>query len=172
MGDSTFFASGLTGVANAAYNGRDITICVLDNSTTAMTGGQPHPGTGRRLMGTQAEALSIEAALEALGVECIEHANPHRLDEGIAAVTRAVEHRGVSAVVFRAPCVDLATPEPPAVIDADACTGCKKCITSIGCPAIGFDGSVATLDAALCVGCGLCASVCPFDVIQMPIAKS
>lgn len=171
VGDSTFFASGLTGVANAAYNGHDITICVLDNSTTAMTGGQPHPGTGRRLMGSQAEALSIEAALEALGVECIEHANPHRLDEGIEAVTRAVEYRGVSAVVFRAPCVDLVKPEPPAVIDADACTGCKKCITSIGCPAIGFDGSVATLDAALCVGCGLCASACPFDVINMPAAR-
>lgn len=167
VGDSTFFASGLTGVANAAYNGHDVTICVLDNSTTAMTGGQPHPGTGRRLMGSQAEALSIESALEALGVECIEHANPHCLEEGIAAVEKAVAHRGVSAVVFRAPCVDLVRPEGRVSIDAEACTGCKRCITSIGCPAIGFDGAVATLDAALCVGCGLCMSVCPFDVISM-----
>lgn len=168
VGDSTFFASGLTGVANAAYNGHDITICVLDNSTTAMTGGQPHPGTGRRLMGSQAEALSIEAALSALGVECIEHANPHRLDESIDAVMRAVEHRGVSAVVFRAPCVDLIGPAPAVSIDSEACTGCKKCITSIGCPAIGFDGSVAVVDETLCIGCGLCISVCPFDVIAAP----
>lgn len=141
-------------------------MCVLDNSTTAMTGGQPHPGTGRTLMGSQAEALSIEASLEALGVTCIEHANPHRLDESIEAVTRAVEHRGVSAVVFRAPCVDLVKAASFVSIDADACTGCKKCITSIGCPAIGFDGSVATLDTALCIGCGLCVSVCPFGVIR------
>lgn len=165
VGDSTFFASGLTGIANAAYNGHDITVCVLDNSTTAMTGGQPHPGTGRTLMGAQAQPLSIEAALEALGVECIEHANPHHLDESVAAVTRAVEHRGVSAVVFRAPCVDLIKPDAPVRIDAEACTGCKKCITSIGCPAIGFDGEVATIDEALCTGCGLCTQVCPFDVI-------
>lgn len=166
VGDSTFFASGLTGIANAAYNGHDITVCVLDNSTTAMTGGQPHPGTGRTLMGAQAEALSIEASLEALGVTCIEHANPHCLDESVEAVTRAVEHRGVSAVVFRAPCVDLVKAASSVSIDADACMGCKKCITSIGCPAIGFDGSVATLDTALCIGCGLCVSVCPFDVIR------
>ncbi|MDO4443239.1 MAG: thiamine pyrophosphate-dependent enzyme [Slackia sp.] len=168
VGDSTFFASGLTGVANAAYNGHDITICVLDNSTTAMTGGQPHPGTGRTLMGAQAEGLSIESALTALGVTCIEHANPHHLEESVDAVMRAVEYRGVSAVVFRAPCVDLVKSAVPASIDADRCTGCKKCITSIGCPAIGFDGSVATLDEALCIGCGLCAAVCPFGVIEAP----
>lgn len=166
VGDSTFFASGLTGIANAAYNGHDITVCVLDNSTTAMTGGQPHPGTGRTLMGGCAEPLSIEASLEALGVACIEHANPHRLDESVHAVMRAVEHHGVSAVVFRAPCVDIAEPGVPVRIDADACTGCKRCITSIGCPAIGFDGSVATVDETLCTGCGLCVDICPFDAIE------
>ena len=166
VGDSTFFASGLTGIANAAYNGHDITVCVLDNSTTAMTGGQPHPGTGRTLMGGRAEPLSIEASLEALGVACIEHANPHRLDESVQAVMRAVEHRGVSAVVFRAPCVDIAEAGAPVRIDAGACTGCKRCIASIGCPAIGFDGSIATVDETLCAGCGLCVDVCPFDAIE------
>ena len=97
---------------------------------------------------------------------CIEHANPHRLDESVHAVMRAVEHRGVSAVVFRAPCVDIAEPGVPVRIDAGACTGCKRCITSIGCPAIGFDGSVATVDETLCTGCGLCVDICPFDAIE------
>lgn len=166
VGDSTFFASGLTGIANAVYNQHDITVCVLDNSTTAMTGGQPHPGIGRTLMGEQSEPLSIEAALEALGVACIEHANPHRFEESVSAVMCAVKHVGPSAVIFRAPCVNLIKPETPVSIDAEGCTGCRKCITSIGCPAIGFDGAKAYIDETLCVGCGLCVQVCPFDVIK------
>lgn len=166
VGDSTFFASGLTGIANAVYNQHDITVCVLDNSTTAMTGGQPHPGIGRTLMGEQSEPLSIEAALEALGVACIEHANPHRFEESVSAVMCAVKHVGLSAVIFRAPCVNLIKPETPVSIDAEGCTGCRKCITSIGCPAIGFDGTKAYIDETLCVGCGLCVQVCPFDVIK------
>lgn len=166
VGDSTFFASGLTGIANAVYNQHDITVCVLDNSTTAMTGGQPHPGIGRTLMGKQSEPLSIEAALGALGIACIERANPHRFEEGVSAVMRAVEHPGPSAVIFRAPCVNLIKPEASVSIDAQGCTGCRKCITSIGCPAIGFDGARAFIDESLCVGCGLCVQVCPFDVIK------
>ena len=166
VGDSTFFASGLTGIANAVYNQHDITVCVLDNSTTAMTGGQPHPGIGRTLMGGQSEPLSIEAALEALGVVCIEHANPHRFEESVSAVMRAVKHVGPSVVIFRAPCVNLIKPEASVSIDAEGCTGCRKCITSIGCPAIGFDGAKVYIDETLCVGCGLCVQVCPFDVIK------
>ena len=166
VGDSTFFASGLTGIANAVYNQHDITVCVLDNSTTAMTGGQPHPGIGRTLMGGQSEPLSIEAALEALGVACIEHVNPHRFEESVSAVMRAVKHVGPSVVIFRAPCVNLIKPEASVSIDAEGCAGCRKCITSIGCPAIGFDGAKAYIDETLCVGCGLCVQVCPFDVIK------
>ncbi len=184
VGDSTFFASGLTGIANAAYNGHDVTVCVLDNSITAMTGGQPHPGIGRTLMGTSNEPLSIEAALGALGVKCIEHANPHHLDEGVQAVTRALEFEGVSAVIFRAPCVNLVKPQSPIVIDAAACTGCKRCITSIGCPAISFERAEGTstqekrrpgivaVNTTLCTGCGLCAQLCPFGCIALPHAPS
>lgn len=167
IGDSTFFASGMTGVANAVYNQHDITICVLDNSTTAMTGGQPHPGTGATLMGPRTDPLSIEGVLGVLGVRCIEFANPQHVQESVDAVMRAVSFEGPSAVVFRAPCVNLIKPAAPASIDAARCTGCKRCITSIGCPAIGFDGEVATIDASLCNGCGLCTQVCPFDVISV-----
>ena len=89
------------------------------------------------------------------------------LEESIEAVTRAVSYEGPSAVVFRAPCVNLVKPGAPAVIDAEQCVGCKRCITSIGCPAIGFDGERATIDRALCNGCGLCTQVCPFDAILL-----
>ena len=167
VGDSTFFASGLTGIANAAFNRHDVTVCVLDNSTTAMTGGQPHPGTGSPLMGVPSEPLSIDAALAALGVKCIEHANPHNTAESVEAVMRAVQFEGVSAVVFRAPCVNLGGPRNPGAIDAQACIGCKRCINEIGCPGISFDGRVARIDETLCTGCGLCVPLCPKHAIHV-----
>ncbi len=171
VGDSTFFASGITGVANAVYNQHDITVCVLDNSTTAMTGGQPHPGTGATLMGPKSKPLSIERVLRALDVECIQFANPHDLEQSMAAVEKAVSFVGPSAVIFRAPCVNLVKPEAPVSIDAETCTGCKKCIMSIGCPAVGFNGQTATIDATLCTGCGLCTQVCPFNSIAKNVGE-
>ena len=180
VGDSTFFASGMTGVANAVYNGHDITICVLDNSTTAMTGGQPHPGIGRTLMGERHEPLSIEKVLRALGVQCIVHTNPLELDDSIAQAREAIDFAGPSAIIFKSPCVQLTRPVAPAQVDSSICTGCKKCITEIGCPGIGFNIEAvgeksgtrgqAFVDVSLCNGCGLCTQVCPFDALSVPAA--
>ncbi len=180
VGDSTFFASGLTGLVNAVYNGHDITVCVLDNATTAMTGSQPHPGTGVTLMGPKRPAVSIERVLEAVGFSCIVHADPLDLDASMDAVTQAVSFEGPSAILFESPCIQLVKPSAPAAVDASACTGCKKCITEIGCPAIGFDIDArgpksrergqAFVDVSLCNGCGLCTQVCPFDALHVPLA--
>ena len=176
VGDSTFFASGLTGVANAVYNGHDITVVVLDNATTAMTGSQPHPGTGVTLMGERRKPIDIEGVLRALGVECIVRANPLNLEEATAAAHEAIAFEGPSALMYVSPCIQLVKPEAPVSVDRDTCTGCKKCITEIGCPAIGFDASIegpkskqrgqAFVDASLCNGCLFCAQVCPFDSLQ------
>lgn len=178
VGDSTFFASGLTGIANAVYNGHDITVCVLDNATTAMTGSQPHPGTGVTLMGPHRKPISIEAVLKALGVECIVHADPLDLEGSIDEAKRAIDLEGPSAILFESPCVQLVKPKAPANVNTDTCTGCKKCITEIGCPGLGFDQTCkgakskdrgqAFVDASLCNGCGLCVQVCPFKAIELP----
>lgn len=175
VGDSTFFASGLTGIVNAVYNGHDITVAVLDNATTAMTGSQPHPGTGVTLMGPKRKPISIEAMLAAMGVECIVHANPLHLDEAIAAARKAIDFEGPSAILFESPCIQLKRPNPVVQVNAGLCTGCKKCIREIGCPGIGFDAGIqgpnsggrgqAFVDASLCNGCGLCVQICPFDAL-------
>lgn len=182
VGDSTFFASGLTGIANAVYNGHDVTICALDNATTAMTGAQPHPGTGVTLMGARRKPIDIEGVLRALGVECIVGANPLDLDESIAAAVEAIDFAGPSALIFRSPCVQLKKPAPAVKVSPNLCTGCKKCITEIGCPGLGFDPSArgprskergqAFVDAGQCNGCGLCTQICPFGCIVSPNAAA
>mgnify|MGYP002578384380 FL=1 len=176
VGDSTFFASGLTGIVNAVYNDHDITLIVLDNATTAMTGSQPHPGTGVTLMGAKKPPVSIERVLRAVGLSLVMHANPLDIEESVATVQEAIEYEGPSAVLFKSPCIQLKRPDFPVQVDASRCTGCKKCITEIGCPGIGFDMDArgpksgsrgqAFVEASLCNGCRLCVQVCPFGAIS------
>lgn len=181
VGDSTFFASGLTGIVNAVYNGHDITVAVLDNATTAMTGSQPHPGTGVTLMGERRKPVDIEGMLRAMGVECIVSADPLNFEQAIAAAAEAIAFEGPSAIMFRSPCIQLKKPSAAVCVDVSACTGCKRCIAEIGCPAIGFSAEAsgpksaargqAFVDASLCNGCGLCTQVCPFDALVPPVAE-
>lgn len=168
VGDSTFFASGMTGIANAVYNQHDITVCVLDNATTAMTGSQPHPGTGVTLMGPKSEPISIEAVLRALGVKVITHANPLRLDEAREAAREAIYYDGPSAIIFESPCVKLIKPGSPVRYNAQACTGCGKCVLKIGCPALSWDAEARqpVVDASLCNGCGLCTYLCEDGALE------
>ena len=180
VGDSTFFASGLTGCANAVYNQHDVTICVLDNATTAMTGKQPHPGTGVTLMGAQSEPIKIDAVLKALGFKCIVYADPLDHAAALAAAKEAIGFEGPSAIIFRSPCVQLIKPAAALTVDTQACTGCKLCISSIGCPGVGFDPAAsgpaskdrgqAFIDPSQCNGCGLCAQLCPSKAIINPAA--
>ena len=164
VGDSTFFASGITGVVNAVYNEANMVLCVLDNSTTAMTGHQPHPGTGRNMMGDIVEKVSIEKILEGIGLKKIITVDPLDLDASVAAVKECVALPGVKAIIFKSPCIAITKSKGKMKID-DKCIGCKKCIREIGCPAlIMVDGKV-TIDESLCTGCGLCSQICPVSAI-------
>ena len=164
-GDSTFFASGMTGVVNAVYNEADIVLCVLDNSTTAMTGHQPHPGTGRNMAGNFVEKVDIAKVLEGMGVKKILTVNPLNLEESVNAVKECADEKGVKAIIFKSPCIAIAKPSGRRAVDAQKCVNCKKCISETGCPALVAGGGKVTIDRNLCTGCGLCAQVCPVGAI-------
>ena len=166
IGDSTFFHTGIPGVVNALYNDTDITLAILDNSTTAMTGHQPHPGIGRTMMGGESPKIDIAGLLTALGVGFVEKVNPFELNKAVDTVRRAAEHVGVSAVVFEAPCIAIYKKEKTLTV-GDDCKKCGICLKEIGCPAMSRakDGKVV-IEPSLCYGCGLCASVCKFGVIK------
>jgi indolepyruvate ferredoxin oxidoreductase alpha subunit len=165
VGDSTFFASGMTGVANGVYNGADMILVVLDNSLTAMTGGQPHPGIGKTITNAPAPKLSIQKILTAMGVPVME-ADPLQLEESVKVVKEAMAGRGVRAILFRSPCVSLIPGKKALSVAGDACIGCGKCVRELGCPAISFGESKAKIDTVLCNGCGLCAQICPTGAIK------
>ncbi|MCR5475057.1 MAG: indolepyruvate ferredoxin oxidoreductase subunit alpha [Lachnospiraceae bacterium] len=165
VGDSTFFASGMTGTLNAVYNEADMVLCVLDNSTTAMTGHQPHPGTGRNMMGNTVDKADIGKVLEGLGVKTIYTVDPLDLKASVAAVKEAAEGKGVRAIIFRSPCIALSKPTGKCLVDAKKCINCKKCIREIGCPALIPDEGHVRIDRDLCTGCGLCAKLCPVSAI-------
>lgn len=164
VGDSTFFASAITGVINAVYNRAELTVVVLDNSTTAMTGHQPHPGTGKTVMGDITQKISIERVLEGIGVP-VEVVNPLELTASVETVKRMAALPGVKAIVFRSPCIALMKPDKPYRVLEDRCRTCRRCITEIGCPAITILNGKASISQAQCIGCRLCRQICPFDAI-------
>lgn len=164
IGDSTFFASGITGVVNAVYNEANIVICILDNSTTAMTGHQPHPGTGRNMMGDIVEKVSIENILKGIGLNFVKTVDPLYMEEAVATVREAAAKKGVKAIIFKSPCIAIVKSNKKASI-SEKCIQCGKCIREIGCPAIvKIDGKV-TIDSNLCTGCNLCGQICPVEAI-------
>ena len=177
IGDSTFFASGITGVVNAVYNQSHQTICILDNSTTAMTGHQPHPGTGVTMMGQFVDKISIPKILEAIGVKPIIEVDPFDQKSAIQAVQTASQEPGVSAIIFKSPCISIAGKLgykfPSAKkVDQKKCIGCQKCIKELGCPALSISQikndkgkQIVEIDQSLCTGCGLCSGVCPVNAI-------
>ena len=166
VGDSTFFASAVPGVVNAVYNQAQFTLIVLDNSTTAMTGHQPHPGTGKTMMGEVVAKVSIENVLRGVGVEHVETVDPLNHALAVETVKRLADLPGVKAVIFKSPCVVLAKPQGRVTIDPETCIGCKKCIREIGCPALTLKDGKAAADPAQCTGCGLCAQLCPVKAIR------
>lgn len=160
VGDSTFFHTGIPGIINAVYNRSDMIIAILDNATTAMTGNQPHPGTGRTAMGGHAPKISIPEVLAAIGVSEVRRVNPFETEAAKEAVRALIDKEGVRVVLFEAPCIVGVREGTPRVVDRVKCVGCAVCVRKIGCPAMSMDSGKVRINAALCAGCGLCSHLC------------
>jgi indolepyruvate ferredoxin oxidoreductase alpha subunit len=167
IGDSTFMHSGMTGLANIAYNGSNSTVIILDNSITGMTGHQHNPTTGYNIKGDPAGKIDLETLCKAMGFNRVRVVDPYDLAQCDAAIKEELAAEEPSVIISRRPCALLKTVKhkPALTVDADKCKSCKMCM-KIGCPAISMSGGKATIDATLCVGCGVCEQLCKFDALK------
>ncbi|MDR7532593.1 MAG: indolepyruvate ferredoxin oxidoreductase subunit alpha, partial [Armatimonadota bacterium] len=168
IGDSTFLHAGLPALLDAVYNQTPITVLILDNGTTAMTGGQPHPATGQTIRGAPAPRVDLAALCRALGVDWVEVVDPYDVGATYRALEAALSYPGVSVVITNRPCVEspVKIRTRPLAVVPDACTACQACM-ALGCPAIAwipqwYEGRPKVgIDASLCMGCTVCSQLCP-----------
>ncbi len=173
IGDSTFFHSGMTGLLDVLYNKGAVTVVVLDNRITGMTGHQPNPGTGKTILGEDTIATSIADVARGLGVKRVREVNAYDLSELESTLAEELDCGETSVVVAYGSCViaaKKAVGAVPYVIDADKCMACGMCF-KLGCPAIvrgepKGDRFKSRIDPSLCIGCDVCAQVCRFGAIS------
>jgi len=173
LGDSTFFHAAMPGLANAVFNNHKVTLVVLDNLTTAMTGHQPHPGTGKRSASGESNRIAIEHVALGMGVKFVRVVNPFKVKEATKVLKEALTMPGPSVVVLRAPCTLLVLRErrdkgirADPVRVTEKCTGCMACVELTGCPALVPTQERLTMDKTLCTACTLCISVCPYQALE------
>jgi len=167
IGDSTFLHTGIPGLINAVYNNSRIVVVILDNETTAMTGYQPHPGTGITAQGEKTHKVSFEKIVRACGVSYVETIDPYNLTESIKVFKRVKEESGVRVVIAKRVCALLAKKLDMKRVRfevTEECIGCQKCL-KFGCPAIEWNGEKAQINEQ-CSGCGVCAQICPVNSIR------
>ncbi|MBR4711621.1 MAG: indolepyruvate ferredoxin oxidoreductase subunit alpha [Clostridia bacterium] len=167
IGDSTFMHSGMTGLANVAYNQSNSTVIILDNSITGMTGHQQNPTTGYNIKGDPAGKIDLESLCRAMGFRRVRVVDPYDLAACDRAVKEELAADEPSVIISRRPCALLkyVKHKPPLKVNAEKCVGCKSCMR-IGCPAISVRDGKARVDATLCVGCGVCGQLCRVNAFE------
>lgn len=175
LGDSTFFHSGIPPLINAVHNKANITMVVLDNSATAMTGFQPHPGTGNNARGEKTTVIRPEEIARASGVKFVEVIDPFDLKTAVNILEKAIRFSEPSFVVSRRLCTQIELSQRkkrgektiPYFVNEEKCSSkCRACIKLFGCPALIEQGSHAFIDSSLCSACGVCAQICPHRAIK------
>ena len=172
LGDSTFLHAGIPPLIDAVHREANITVVILDNGTTAMTGGQPHPATSTGIRGQSAPKVDIAALCSAIGVNMVSVVDPYDVGATSRALLNAISKDGVSVVITARSCVEspVKSRGQAYLVDANLCDGCQLCM-NLGCPALGWDFSSEKMprririDAALCSGCTVCAQICPQGAI-------
>ena len=167
IGDSTFMHSGMTGLANIAYNQSNSTVIILDNSITGMTGHQQNPTTGYNIKGDPAGKIDLESLCRAMGFNRVRVVDPYDLKACDQAVKEELAADEPSVIISRRPCALLkyVKHNPPLKVNTDKCIGCKSCM-KIGCPAVSIKEGKAHVDNTLCVGCGVCEQLCPVGAFE------
>ena len=167
IGDSTFMHSGMTGLANIAYNQSNSTVIILDNSITGMTGHQQNPTTGYNIKGDPAGKIDLEQLCRAMGFKRVRVVDPYDLKACDQAVKEELAAKEPSVIISRRPCALLkyVKHSAPLKVNVDKCVGCKSCM-KIACPAIAMKQGKAHVDNTLCVGCGVCQQLCPVGAFE------
>ena len=167
IGDSTFMHSGMTGLANIAYNQSKSTVIILDNSITGMTGHQQNPTTGLNIKGDPAGKIDLEALCRAMGFSRVRVVDPYNLTECENALREELAANDSSVIISRRPCALLkyVKHNPPLSVDTAKCVTCTSCMR-IGCPALSIKDGKAHVDSTLCVGCGVCTQLCKFGAFS------
>lgn len=167
IGDSTFMHSGMTGLANIAYNQSNSTVIILDNSITGMTGHQQNPTTGYNIKGDPAGKIDLESLCRAMGINRVRVVDPYDLAACDRVLKEELAAPEASVIISRRPCVLLkyVKTKPPVKVDPNKCVGCCSCM-GLGCPAISIKDKKAVVDNTLCVGCGVCEQLCPVDAFE------
>ncbi len=175
IGDSTFFHTGVPGLINAVYNQNDVLVVIMDNSITAMTGFQPHPGTGIKITGEPGTKVPLEAIVRGAGIteDHLWVVDSNDLEEITKAVEEAINTKGPRVLISRHPCAlfEKSTQRDlkriPVQIISEKCNNCMICIKNFGCPAITLKEGKVSIDEMQCIGCNVCIKICPFDAIQV-----
>ncbi|NPV06382.1 MAG: indolepyruvate ferredoxin oxidoreductase subunit alpha [Anaerolineae bacterium] len=168
IGDGTFYHSGITGLVEVVTSGAATTIVIMDNGTTAMTGGNPNPGSGITIQGAPAPKVTLESLCRGLGVQDVVVVDAYDTEAIRAQLERSLRTDDPTVVIVRAPCrLQVSGPsEQVAWVDPDECVGCEVCLRA-GCPALTRAGDKVEILAALCTACNLCGQICPHDAIHL-----